>query len=101
MNYIYNQNLKYFFDRLQKFKITIANTVINQDNAGLQSMATDQLLDLFSLDSEKKGAESNKDDRQSDGKMTMKSVLDNMDELWDSKQYDDEYNLDSFMKSLS
>lgn len=35
---------------LQKFKMSIANTVISQDNASLQSMGTDQLLNLFSLD---------------------------------------------------
>ncbi|RKP10325.1 hypothetical protein THASP1DRAFT_11354, partial [Thamnocephalis sphaerospora] len=35
---------------LQKFKLNIANSVINQQNAGLQSMGTDQILDLFSVD---------------------------------------------------
>lgn len=35
---------------LQKFKMSIANTVISQDNASLQSMGTDQLLNLFTLD---------------------------------------------------
>ncbi|CAG2199104.1 BTAF1 [Mytilus edulis] len=40
---------------LQKFKMTIANTVISQENSSLQSMGTDQLLDLFSLDEKNKG----------------------------------------------
>lgn len=35
---------------LQKFKMSIANTIISQDNASLQSMGTDQLLNLFTLD---------------------------------------------------
>lgn len=35
---------------LQKFKMSIANTVISQENASLQSMGTDQLLNLFTLD---------------------------------------------------
>lgn len=35
---------------LQKFKMSIANTVISQDNASMQSMGTDQLLNLFTLD---------------------------------------------------
>lgn len=35
---------------LQKFKMNIANTVISQENSSLQSMGTDQLLDLFTLD---------------------------------------------------
>lgn len=33
--------------RLQKFKLSLANTVINTENAGLESMSTDVLLDLF------------------------------------------------------
>lgn len=35
---------------LQKFKMNIANTVISQENTSLQSMGTEQLLDLFTLD---------------------------------------------------
>jgi len=35
---------------LQKFKIGIANTIISQENTSLQSMGTDQLLNLFTLD---------------------------------------------------
>ena len=35
---------------LQKFKISIANTIISQENSSLQSMGTDQLLNLFTLD---------------------------------------------------
>lgn len=41
---------------LQKFKMSIANTVISQDNASLQSMGTDQLLDLFTLDKVRRAA---------------------------------------------
>lgn len=32
---------------MQKFKLSLANTVINTENAGLESMSTDVLLDLF------------------------------------------------------
>ena len=32
---------------LQKFKVSVANAVINADNASLNSMDTTQLLDLF------------------------------------------------------
>ncbi|XP_078455706.1 TATA-binding protein-associated factor 172 [Lampetra fluviatilis] len=84
---------------LQKFKLSIANTVINQDNASLQSMGTEQLLDLFTLE---KGGLS--EDAPSSGgaskKETIKSVLENLGDLWDQEQYDSEYNLDSFIKSL-
>ncbi|POS85715.1 P-loop containing nucleoside triphosphate hydrolase [Erysiphe pulchra] len=34
---------------LQRFKIDVASTVVNQQNAGLGSMETDQILDLFNL----------------------------------------------------
>ncbi|XP_037321187.2 TATA-binding protein-associated factor 172 [Pungitius pungitius] len=82
---------------LQKFKMSIANTIISQDNASLQSMGTDQLLNLFSLDKGEKGEQQSS---STSGKSSMKSVLDGLGELWDQQQYDTEYNLDSFMHSL-
>ncbi|KAK5853581.1 hypothetical protein PBY51_014723 [Eleginops maclovinus] len=81
---------------LQKFKMSIANTVITQDNACMQSMGTDQLLNLFSLDKGEKGEQS----ASTSAKDSMKSVLEGLGELWDQQQYDTEYNLDSFMTSL-
>ncbi|XP_069001339.1 TATA-binding protein-associated factor 172 [Embiotoca jacksoni] len=81
---------------LQKFKMSIANTVISQDNSSLQSMGTDQLLNLFTLDKGEKGEQPT----STSGKASMKSVLDGLGELWDQQQYDTEYNLDSFMHSL-
>ena len=38
------------FFRLQRFKMNIANSVVNQENNSLRTMNTDQLLDLFDLD---------------------------------------------------
>lgn len=32
---------------LQKFKVSVANAVINAENASIKTMNTDQLLDLF------------------------------------------------------
>ncbi|XP_008278401.1 TATA-binding protein-associated factor 172 [Stegastes partitus] len=84
---------------LQKFKMSIANTVISQDNTSLQSMGTDQLLNLFTLDKDDKGDKSEQSPSTS-GKASMKSVLDGLGELWDQQQYDTEYNLDNFMHSL-
>uniref|UniRef100_A0A4W3KDG6 B-TFIID TATA-box binding protein associated factor 1 n=1 Tax=Callorhinchus milii TaxID=7868 RepID=A0A4W3KDG6_CALMI len=80
---------------LQKFKMNIANTVISQENASLQSMGTDQLLDLFTLDKshEDRGSCSTE-------KSSMKAMLENLGELWDQQQYDTEYDLDTFMHSL-
>lgn len=84
---------------LQKFKMSIANTVISQENTSLQSMGTDQLLNLFTLDKDDKGDKSEQSPSTS-GKASMKSVLDGLGELWDQQQYDTEYNLDNFMHSL-
>ncbi|EHB13114.1 TATA-binding protein-associated factor 172 [Heterocephalus glaber] len=82
---------------LQKFKMNIANTVISQENSSLQSMGTDQLLDLFTLD---KDGKAEKADTSTSGKASMKSILENMSDLWDQEQYDSEYSLENFMDSL-
>lgn len=84
---------------LQKFKMNIANTVISQENTSLQSMGTDQLLDLFTLDKDGK-TEKLDATTSASGKATMKSVLENLGELWDQEQYDSEYSLEKFMHSL-
>lgn len=86
--------------RLQKFKLTIANTVISQENSSLKTMGTDQLLELFTLDEKNKGSKPVQPGEGDSQKETMKSVLENLDELWDEKQYETEYNLDSFIQSL-
>ena len=95
---------------LQKFKMNIASTIINQQNAGLSSMDTNQLLDLFDVqdngnrmiendDSEK----DNKDvTEEVSGGLTGKAAdaVGELGDLWDEAQYDDEYNLDNFIKTL-
>lgn len=89
---------------LQKFKMTIANTVISQENSSLQTMGTDQLLDLFSLDDEKKGqssAGSNQSESGSSKKETVSSMLENLGDLWDEDQYDSEYDMKNFLNSLA
>ncbi|XP_060070663.1 TATA-binding protein-associated factor 172-like isoform X2 [Ylistrum balloti] len=89
---------------LQKFKMTIANTVISQENSSLQTMGTDQLLDLFSLDDEKKGQSAsgtNQAEAGSSKKETVSSMLENLGDLWDEDQYDTEYDMTSFLNSLS
>ncbi|XP_046551692.1 LOW QUALITY PROTEIN: TATA-binding protein-associated factor 172-like [Haliotis rubra] len=87
---------------LQKFKLTIANTVITQDNSSLQTMGTDQLLDLFTLGDKKKGESAASAAMDSNLKReTMRTILENLGDLWDEKQYENEFNLDNFMKSLA
>lgn len=83
--------------------MTIANTVITQDNASLQTMGTDQLLDLFSLDDKKKGqsaAPSTSGSENLNKKESFSAILENLGDLWDEEQYESEYNIDNFMKSL-
>ncbi|KAK1287547.1 Chromatin structure-remodeling complex protein SYD [Acorus calamus] len=95
---------------LQKFKVSVANAIINAENASLKTMNTDQLLDLFaSAPTTKKGAihSSNPDgDADVESKVTpggkgLKAILSGLGDLWDQSQYADEYNLDQFLSKLN
>ncbi|QPG72722.1 hypothetical protein FOA43_000023 [Brettanomyces nanus] len=115
---------------LQKFKLNIANTVVNQQNAGLSSMDAGQLLNLFDDDAngaikagELGGGDNtyegdtdnnggNSSDKTAGGgaekdvpnEVGLSGKLGNavkgLGELWDESQYEEEYNLDSFIKTL-
>lgn len=97
---------------LQRFKIDVASTVVNQQNAGLGTMETDQILDLFNLGDTAEGI-----DNSSKGDATVneedmvdvtgevrekgkKGWLDDLGELWDDRQYEDEFNLDGFLATM-
>ena len=41
---------------LQRFKLDVANSVVNQDNVSLKTMDAGRLLDLFTLDKDDKAA---------------------------------------------
>jgi len=96
---------------LQKFKLHLANSVFTQENSSLSSMDTSQLLDLMNYGG-KTGA-ATKDDNSSglglDGSLPekkgekasgLKSVLENLEQLWDEEEYQEEYNLDHFLGTL-
>ncbi|XP_065826869.1 TATA-binding protein-associated factor 172-like isoform X2 [Oscarella lobularis] len=83
---------------LQKFKLNIANTVLTHDNSSLQTMETGELLDLFNV-AKSSGSGTRASDKPK-GKETLKSLLEKMGDLWDEEQYENEYDLSSFMKSL-
>ncbi|RCI04336.1 TATA-binding protein-associated factor mot1 [Rhizopus stolonifer] len=89
--------------RHEMFKLNIANSIVNQQNSGLQSMDTDQILDLFNVgegeDTKKKKAKNQ--DASAEGLGVAKAVLDNLETLWDEKDYEEEYNIDSFISSLT
>ncbi|PWY95771.1 hypothetical protein BO94DRAFT_600390, partial [Aspergillus sclerotioniger CBS 115572] len=95
---------------LQRFKIDVASTVVNQQNAGLNTMDTDQLLDLFNLGETAESAEKPSESTGNevdlvdiDGEVKEKGKkgwLDDLGELWDDRQYQEEYNLDSFLETM-
>ncbi|CAI6333206.1 unnamed protein product [Periconia digitata] len=105
---------------LQRFKIDVASTVVNQQNAGLGSMQTDQILDLFnvSADSAEPGALpppptnangeggsgiSENDAVDAEGNLRekgKKGFLDELGDLWDENQYEEEFNLDGFLGKM-
>jgi TATA-binding protein-associated factor len=94
---------------LQRFKIDVASTVVNQQNAGLGSMETDQILDLFNLAETSETTAENGTTREEDmvdvetgevKKKGEKGWLEDVGELWDERQYAEEFNLDSFVQNL-
>ncbi|OBA24561.1 hypothetical protein METBIDRAFT_135132 [Metschnikowia bicuspidata var. bicuspidata NRRL YB-4993] len=92
---------------LQKFKMNIASTIVNQQNAGLASMDTNQLLDLFDVDENAAKMEVNGNDKKDKnipedltGGLVPSDAVGEMGQLWDEAQYEDEYNLDNFIKTL-
>mmetsp|Transcript_21018 Transcript_21018/g.49753 ORF Transcript_21018/g.49753 Transcript_21018/m.49753 type:complete len:194 (-) Transcript_21018:12-593(-) len=91
---------------LQRFKLSIANSIVNEDNASLKNMDTAQLLDLFSptdaggtgKEVKEEKAESSTEEKAGTGKLA--AVLQNLEELWDEEQYNEAFNVDSFVASL-
>ncbi|KAI8588783.1 SNF2 family N-terminal domain-containing protein [Geranomyces variabilis] len=85
---------------LQKFKLNIASSVINQENSGLKSMDTDQILDLFSLGSSDQATATKKKDVNPHGhKPGASQILAELEELSDQTQYED-LNINEFLKGL-
>ncbi|XP_075506033.1 TATA-binding protein-associated factor BTAF1-like isoform X1 [Primulina tabacum] len=93
---------------LQKFKVSVANAVINAENSSMNTMNTDQLLDLFTSAKSNKGARTstssngvNMDARLSGRGKGLKAILGGLEELWDQSQYTEEYNLSQFLAKLN
>lgn len=72
-------------------------------------MGTEQILDLFQISGEDdtvkrktkgKGSAEGGAISGQDQKTSAKNVLESLEGLWDEKQYEEEYNLDSFISSL-
>ena len=80
--------------------MNIANSVISADNASLSSMATDQLLDLFSVNEDKMAASIAKTEASTTTRQNAQTVIEGLEELWDEKQYETEYDLGEFLSEL-
>ncbi|KAI1099999.1 hypothetical protein F4804DRAFT_62672 [Jackrogersella minutella] len=99
---------------LQAFKIDVASTVVNQQNAGLGTMDTDQILDLFSLGDSGPNLLSDKPQGTVEGREEdmvdvetgdvrapgKKAWTDDLGELWDNRQYEESFDLDGFLKTM-
>ena len=90
---------------LQRFKLDVANAVVNSDNMSLAAMDTGQMLELFTAEKGAKGeaapaggAGAAAADAVSGG---LKQALTGLDDLWDESQYKEEFALDGFIKSLN
>ncbi|CAI9108802.1 OLC1v1008493C4 [Oldenlandia corymbosa var. corymbosa] len=94
---------------LQRFKVSVANAVINADNASLKTMNTDQLLDLFTKAENTKGAgvsQRSTENSAGEGNLPgaskgLKKILGGLEELWDQSQYTEEYDLSQFLSKLN
>lgn len=85
--------------------------MVNQQNAGLGSMQTDQILDLFNISTDSsalpaapEGAITEEDavdaatgEVREKGK---RGFLDDLGELWDERQYEEEFDLDGFLAKM-
>ncbi|EGN96198.1 hypothetical protein SERLA73DRAFT_170610 [Serpula lacrymans var. lacrymans S7.3] len=81
---------------LQRFKLNIANSVVTQQNAGLSSMDTDLVLDLFKRTNEEEDAAARKKAKEAHGPLSQKNVLQGLDELPEEEEYEG-LDLSSFM----
>lgn len=89
--------------RLQRFKLNLAHSVVTQQNAGLSSMDTDLVLDLFRRTSEEDAAaaakKKAKETRDSAGPVSQKNPLQGLEDLPAEDEYEG-LDLSSFMGSL-
>ena len=96
---------------LQRFKLDVANAVVNSDNMSLAAMDTGQMLELFTAE---KGAAGGASDEKRNAPAGgagaaaadavaggLKQALTGLDDLWDESQYKEEFALDGFINSLN
>jgi len=85
--------------------------VVSQQQPGIGSLESGEILDLFNMGETADGAEKPGQGRGGgeeemvdiDGEVKEKGKkgwLDDLGELWDERQYEEEYNLDSFLATM-
>ncbi|XP_063534218.1 TATA-binding protein-associated factor 172 [Cydia strobilella] len=79
---------------LQKFKLQTANTVISSENAAIETMGTEQLLDLFH-------PSPSSTPHTSHTPTPGPSSLEALPDLWDDRQYEEEYDMSHFIRGLN
>ncbi|CAD7702492.1 unnamed protein product [Ostreobium quekettii] len=91
---------------LQQFKLSVANAVVTHDNTSLATMDTGKLLDLFSYTPDGGGPRRGPGgsvDGQGGGARSRPQgpVVEGFKELWDERQYAEEFDLSSFVGKLA
>ena len=88
-------------DRMQRFKLNIANSVVTQQNAGLSSMDTGFVLDLFkrTTDEEEGRAVGKQREKERAGPLNSKRILQGVGDLHWEEEYQG-LELSHFMESL-
>jgi len=82
---------------LQRFKLNIANSVITQQNSGLASMDTDQVLDLFRRTPADEEARAAAKKKQNEGS-GQKALLAGLEDLPQESEYD-KFELANFLEN--
>ena len=95
---------------MQRFKLDVANAVVNTDNVSLKNMDTAQLLDLFAPAGGNKGGKQGSSGASAGAEDAaaaagvkpkgLKAMLAGLEELWDESQYAEEFSLDGFISKL-
>lgn len=86
---------------LQKFKLMTANTIVNDQNASMDTMGTEQLFDLFTLTDKDHKLSKPNDSTEGTSQVTLKQALETLPELWEDKEYEEEYDMTQFIKKLN
>lgn len=81
--------------------MNISSAIINSENAGIASMGTDQIIDLFSVDSGGDASGAGGDEKKTAlaGKVGAKDAIANLGQLWDEGEYED-LQVDDFLKNV-